>query len=160
MRSRFAWLEHLYCGPCSLSAAVAHLILVRRCSRIAMNLDTLLPAITTGAFGLVTGLAVAYKDELKSFLVRGTRRVDGVWRGTGQDIQLPNLPPLKHPESYTIDCTFKQRGRRVTAQHAARGELTYHITMSGTLRRDFLQLNYTFNDSNSTGGGVMLLELI
>lgn len=125
-----------------------------------MNLDTLLPAITTSLCGLVTGLAVGYKDELRSFLSRGTRRVDGVWRGTGKDIQLADLPPLKHPESYTIDCTFKQRGTRVTAQHIARGELTYHTTMSGTLRGDFLQLNYTFDDSNSTGGGVMLLELI
>jgi hypothetical protein len=123
-------------------------------------MDTVLPACITGGLGLLSGLLVGYKDEIKGLLARTTRRVAGTWAGKAHDVQIPGLLHYEHPLQYEVTCHIKQRGRRVTGHFVAISDRTSHITIKGRLQGDYIIGEYRNDDNTTTDEGVAVIQFL
>jgi hypothetical protein len=122
-------------------------------------MDTIVAALITGFLGLVSGVLVAYRDELKEVFSAAARPVAGLWVGEANDIEVPGQKPYDVSLEYELRCEINQRGRSITGKVFADSDAHEGITLRGKLRGNYLVGEYQNDDPNALDWGAFLLFL-
>ena len=120
--------------------------------------------ITAGSavlIALVPVFTIFTKNEIRYKIKKANRSVTGCWEGKGTDQTTEGMPEYKRPESYTIKCDLHQIGSYIKGVLKATSTLNnvYITNIKGHIANSYLYLHHSYHDRNTTGSGVMLMEL-
>jgi hypothetical protein len=123
-------------------------------------MNEIIAAIITGLFGLVGGLAVGYRAEIKNWFARSSRKFEGTWSGKGGHLQILGVLEYKSPLEYDIRGHFSQTGQKVKGHLTVISDRTTSIEVDGEVRGDYLVGQYRNLDANTTDWGCVMARLI
>jgi hypothetical protein len=123
--------------------------------------------IASGALG--AALINSYKEELKNILSKAERPVEGVWEGTGGDIEVPGHLSYEKKLTYEVKATLKQRGGLFFGNAFITGSndqepnegRTFEVGLKGCfVNHDLIEINYKVIDGNVNHSGIFFLEIL